>query len=366
MSLKSYLILHEEQYSWIFKIRKEYLDLKRYVKTIDAIKKGKRSNKPVIYYCGIPAHGNLGDLAQGVCIRQWLKKHYNDFYVTEIETDSLVNTNHSCVKALTKSFSSDKDFVLFQSGYTTTDLGGYADEMHQFVMQALPEARILMMPQTIFFKTDERKVKCSQVYNNHQKMLYLARDRVSFDMTKEMFPDIPCRCFPDIVTTMIGSYKTSHVRDGIIFCLRDDGEKFYTDEQLEILISECRKIARCGRTDTTKDKKVVSHPSDYINSEIEEYSRYKVMVTDRYHGTILSLVAGTPVVVLKTNDHKVITGTEWFEGIYDDYVHKASDLDEAYRIVKKIYSNDSINHNIRPYFEGSYYDKLPALFEELV
>lgn len=38
-----------------------------------------------IYFIGIPAHNNLGDLAQGVCIRRWLKKNYVDRRLIFIE-----------------------------------------------------------------------------------------------------------------------------------------------------------------------------------------------------------------------------------------------------------------------------------------
>ena len=110
-----------------------------------------------IYYIGIPAHNNLGDLAQGVCIRRWLKKNYVDRRVVEIETNALVNTRFSALKHLKKVFSDD-DVIVFQSGYTTTDLGGYADEMHCAIIKSFPKAKILMMPQTIFFKMkNERK-----------------------------------------------------------------------------------------------------------------------------------------------------------------------------------------------------------------
>ncbi len=60
----------------------------------------------------------------------------------------------------------------------------------------------------------------------------------------------------------------------------------------------------------------------------------KLIITDRYHGTILSLVAGTPVIVIKTTDHKVTTGAEWFRGVYDDYVYLAESLQQAYDIAK--------------------------------
>ena len=82
-----------------------------------------------------------------------------------------------------------------------------------------------------------------------------------------------------------------------------------------------------------KDILVKPLPEEYIEKEIEDYSRYKIIITDRYHGTILSLVAGTPVIILKTNDHKVTTGADWFKGVYDEHVFLANDLKNAYEFL---------------------------------
>ena len=365
MSIAKFVSKHRRLFAplWSLYYFTKELNLKK--KTCLSIDKGLRTNMPVIYYCGIPVHGNLGDLAQGVCIRRWFKKHYSKYYVTEIETNSLVNTKHSVISKLKKSFNEKRDFIVFQSGYTTTDLGGFADPMHQAIIKALPNARILMMPQTIFFKTQERKDLCSKIYNSHSKMLFLARDTISFKMAKEMFPDIPKRCYPDIVTTLIGSIKSNQNRDGIMFCLRNDGEKFYSDEELEVLINKCKKLGIVDRTDTTKSKNIIKEAEKYIYSEIDKYSRFKVVITDRYHGTILSLVAGTPVIIIKTNDHKVTTGADWFKGVYDDYVYLAKDLEDAFEIAKEVYVRKEYR-TLKPYFEEEYYDKLPSLFEELI
>ena len=336
--------------------------------TLTAMRKGIVSEKPKIYYIGIPAHANLGDLAQGICIRRWLKKHYSEYYVVEIETNALVNTRFTLLGKLKKCFNEKQDFIVFQSGYTTTDLGGFADIVHQAVMNVLPDSRVLMMPQTIFFKNKERKELCAKTYNAQKRMLFLARDTVSFEMAKEMFPDIEKRCYPDIVTTLIGTVESNQRRDGICFCLRNDGEKYYSDDELQVLIEKCNSIADVKRLDTTKSgnvKAVVTAAEKYIYSEIEEYSKYRVMITDRYHGTILSLVAGTPVIIIKTTDHKVTTGADWFKGIYDDHVFLAEDLNDAFEIAEKIYKRNEYPI-LEPYFEKEYYDKLPGLFKETV
>lgn len=321
----------------------------------------------VIFYIGIPTHSNLGDLAQGVCIRRWLKKHYPDTQIVEIETNALVNTHFSLLGRLKKVYQPG-DMIVYQSGYTTTDLGGYADEMHRAVMSTLPDAKMLMLPQTIFFQHEDNKQRTAKCYNAMKNMLFLARDRVSYNIALEMFPNIPVRQFPDIVTTLIGNYNFDYKRDRILFCCRNDSEKFYSDTEIYELMEKCSHLCEVDKTDTTKYGKVndiIKNAEDYINHEIDMYAHYKLIITDRYHGTILSLVAGTPVIIIKTTDHKVTTGAEWFRGVYDDYVYVSDSLDEAYKTAKHIL-NIQFDHKLYPYFEKEYYDKLPALIHNYI
>ena len=336
-------------------------ELKLFIKTKKKIK--KRSNAPRIYYLGAPVHANLGDQAQGICIRKWLKNFFSGREIVEIETNELVNTHFSVLKELKKKFKED-DFFVFQSGYTTTDLGGHADEMHCIIMQTFPNAKMLMMPQTIYFQSEKRKKHTSQIYNGTSNLFFLARDNVSYEMAVQMFPDIEVRCYPDIVTTLIGKRTYTSMRSGIMFCCRDDSEKYYKDEEISLLMKRCKEFANVYKTDTTKKAnkaEIIKNPEKFIDSEIESYSHYKVVITDRYHGTIFSLVAGTPVIIVKTTDHKVTTGADWFKGVYDDYVYVADSLEEAYVIARKLYNSD-LSHKLEPYFETKYYDVLLQTF----
>ena len=318
-----------------------------------------------VYYLGSPLHANLGDLAQGVCTRRWLAHFFREYKVIEIKTNCIVNTKFSILETL-KDCYQNGDLIIFQSGYATTDLGGYADDMHCAVMQALPKAKMLMLPQTVFFESEERKQRTSRIYNSTENMLFLARDRISYEMAKEMFPDCQVLLYPDIVTTLIGSKTYLGQRDGILFCCRDDSEKFYSDKEFKTLIDKCAAIAPVSRTDTTKysdEKEIISNPEAFIWKEIEMYSHYKAVITDRYHGTIFSLIAGTPVIIVKSTDHKVVTGADWFKGVYDDYVYVADSLEDAYEIAQRI-CKKVLSHKLEPYFEAHYYDRLPGIFME--
>ena len=137
------------------------------------------------------------------------------------------------------------------------------------------------------------------------------------------------------------------------------------DEKIAELIKRCEKFAKVDKTDTTKKishSEIVKNAEAYIMSEIERYSTYKLLITDRYHGTIFSLVAGTPVIIIKSTDHKVVTGAEWFRGVYDDYVYLADSLEDAFEIAERLY-NEERDHIMQPYFEEEYYNKLKYVFE---
>lgn len=341
---------------------KSFLYLIRCNKILNAAKKDKNSK---VFYLGITEHSNLGDLAQRLCIGKWIEGNFKcNRY--QISSDALVN-----YKVLYNKFQSifnDKhDVIVFQSGYTTQDLGGNHDLMHRMIISALPSAKIIMMPQTIFFKSEERKRLSSQIYSTAENMLFLARDRVSYGYALGMFNNIKIRQFPDIVTSLVGSFKFENKRQGILFCCRNDSEKYYSDSDINKLKTRLSSIRETKLSDTQSKygyKKLIKDLYSYVYSEINEYSKFELVITDRYHGTIFSLAANTPVIVLKTTDHKVITGVEWFKGIYEGYYYLANDLNDAYNIAQEILKKE-FSYELKPYFKEEYYDKLLGYAENI-
>ena len=145
-------------------------------------------------------------------------------------------------------------------------------------------------------------------------------------------------------------------------CLRNDSEKFYSEQQISELQERLSDLDTVSRNDTTISRNVSAEtPSlpQIIDEYIKQLSTYKLIITDRYHGTILSLVANTPVIVIKTNDHKVRTGVEWFKGIYNDVVY-VDDIMNVPEQAKKMMERAGKVHN-EPYFEEHYYKKLRDL-----
>lgn len=350
---------------WTYRPIKEWIKLQRNKKAASALDSIDTATQRV-FYLGITNHSNLGDLGQFYCIKKWISENYPTANLLMFEADTIVNPKSKFIEKLKKVYRKN-DIIIFQSGYTTQDLGGLHNLMHEMIVEALPKARILMMPQTIFFQHEENKKRTVKILDNASNMLFLARDMVSYHMAiNEMFKSVKVVAYPDIVTTLIGTQTFRNNRNGVCLCTRNDGEKFYSDDELSDLAERIKKMGvNVFKKDTQSNasiKEIRKNLEHYIFNEIESYSHFKVTITDRYHGTIFSLCAGTPVVIIKTNDHKVITGADWFKGVYDDYVCVAENLDEALYMCNEIL-NKSLDNKLDSFFKVQYYDKLKDLFE---
>lgn len=208
------------------------------------------NEKKYIYYFGVPEHSNLGDLAQCYCIRRYFNKYFSDYEVIEVFSRNYLDNSFG-LRDYLKSAIKQEDLIFFQSGYCTQDLGGREDLMHQAVIQDFPDNKLVLLPQTVFFQNKDRKEQASSVYDAHRRLLFLARDQVSYEYAKEMFPHLHIEAYPDIVTTLIGQYEYSFERDGILFCIRNDAEKYYSDTEINKLIEYFSGTFKCDKLDTT-------------------------------------------------------------------------------------------------------------------
>ncbi len=345
-------------------IKNKYSDKKEYKTNLQRVEAMDSSNENVWYFC-VPVHNNLGDQAQAYCIRSWIKKHYPNSKVCELNSRAMYSYGEKLFKAISKVIK-DEDLVVVQSGYTTTDIHGVDEYVHRGIMKHLKNNAVLIMPQTINFREDSQKKESADLYNAHKKLLFLARDEVSYDTAKGMFNSMDnVLLYPDIVTTKIGKFDFSYKRKDVLFCMRNDGETFYNDRDVKKTMKNVAEAMECRThlSDTTVSSGL-SIDEKYIDNTIEEFSKYKLIITDRYHGTIFALAAKTPVIVLKTNDHKVFTGANWFKDVYPNYITTAQNLEEVPQVAKDLLESERTGIN-NIYFEENYYDILFDRIEEL-
>ena len=343
---------------------KEYNRNKCYA--IGAIKKLLEvdiTQKRIWYFC-VPTHSNLGDQAQACCIEKYFQKFFSDHIVFKLSNNAFDFYEEKILMILKEKIK-ETDLIFFQSGYTFTGIHPY-ENMHRKIVENFPYNKIVFLPQTVKFKNQKILENVQNFYGKYDNIYFFARDKISYDIYKSIFPEHRnVHCFPDIVTTEIGNYDfNNNERNGILLCVRNDVEKLYSFQEISLFKEKLQKIAKVSLSDTNSETKENSLKEYWkkIEETIDDYAQYQVIITDRYHGTIFALIANTPVIILKTTDHKVVTGADWFEGVYEDYVYVVNDLEEASQVAQQIVTGFEYR-KLPSYFKEKYYDRLKDIIE---
>ena len=313
---------------------------------------------------GAPFHSNAGDQAQTYCIERWIKYNYPKYSVRIFNTDVLALDDYKKLKLIRKIIKKN-DLIFLHSGYHTTDLYMLEEHTQRKVVQLFPDKKIVILPQTIYYKNHIEEKKAINIYNNHPNLLLMCRDDVSYNIAERIFPNCKLILFPDIVTTLSGTQTYNSERAGILLCVRNDQEALLKKNELDLLVKELSHIDKVQITDTTLSISgyEFSENREKILKEIwKKYSQYKVIVTDRYHGTIFSLIANTPVIVMPSTDHKLSSGVKWFPKSFNDYVHYVDDFSNIINVVEKVY-NKKYDYKLPNYFNKKYYSELKSIIE---
>lgn len=330
--------------------------------------KGIFTFKKKVFLFSIPTHPNLGDQAQLMCTEEWINNNFKGYKLIEFAHLCMPMDNGN-PKALIfnvqffqylvlKLIIRKNDIFVGHSGYFFVDHhGGWFS--YDFLLQHWNN-KFVILPQTVNFYTPVVVQRASQRFGNQKNLTLLCRDEVSYGKAKEMFGTTKLLLYPDIVTSLIGTRKYDNPRNGVLFCIRDDIEAYYSPEDIDKLMRRFDNI-RMEKVDTTlkiSPKEMKAHRDELINNMIEKFSTFKVVITDRYHGTIFSAIANTPVIVINSADHKLSSGVNWFpQEEFGENVQFAKDLDDAYAKAKKILEKVDIRQN-PPYFKDNYWDKL--------
>lgn len=323
-----------------------------------------RRKSPIIFLFGTPYHPNMGDHAQTFCILKWLKDNYPKYSIIQFR---LINISDVLISIIRR-FIKEEDKIVCHSGYHLTNLYNEQDVYFKLITK-FKDKHIIIFPQTINYTDAESLNEAIIILNSHPRLTIMCRDEQSYDTATKYFKTPKLLLYPDIVTSLIGTKSYNYERSGILFCMRDDIEAYYKPEQIEKLKKRFTNQI-VNQTDTTlkqyKMNYIYKHREKILNEIFSQYAHYKVIITDRYHGTIFSLISGTPVVVIGSTDHKLSSGVKWFPTDYfGKYITFANNLEEAYEKVNDILNHYNLYDNKLPaYFKENYYDVLKTKLED--
>ena len=268
-----------------------------------------------------PTHGNLGDHAIVMAEQQFLDRYRSENKYLEL-TAAEINHRERWYARLTPM----NRVILVPGGGFLGAL--WPDEEYRFrrILKAFSKHSVIVFPQTVTFdmETEEGRAffeesKC--VYESHPNLTVFVREKKSEEFMRTYLPRIPCVLVPDIVTIMEADIP-KHVRNGILFCMRKDVEKNISQDELNMLIGTVKRHypdEKIDFTDTVVDYMI--QPKDRereVLSKLEQFSKAKLVITDRLHGMIFAALTNTPCIAFSNSNGKVGAVYEWIK--YNEYI----------------------------------------------
>lgn len=336
-----------------------YLKSERYVKQKQRELQqviSRNSNTSRIYFFCTPTHSNLGDQAQLFCWLRLMEEWHPGYEIicvpTRYRSFETIRTIH---KNLQK-----EDLIYVHSGYLLFDPHPELPFILDIV-RGFYDAKITILPQTVNLVGEWYQHIVAQVFNSHPNLTLYCRDEVSFENARNLFLSVEKKLMPDVVTSLIGNAEfqySNSIRKGVMLCVRNDGEKLYSDEQIDNLMSRFIGV-RVDKSDTTIKAPIwewSNNREKLIRSMLQRLAEYQVIITDRYHGTIFSQIVNTPVIVISSTDHKLSSGVKWFpKDQFGGNIMFAKNLDEAYASAIEVLARKGKEKKNTAWFKNNFF-----------
>lgn len=201
------------------------------------------------------------------------------------------------------------------------------------------------MPQTITFKTEEEKEKSIEIYSKVKDLSIITREEYSYKTAKEIFKNSKIYLTPDSVLYLEDFYEErfNKKREGVLFLLRKDQERTISkniSERIEKILDKLNLNYTFGDTIIKSKGKINKKTRDlFCRKLIKEISDKKIVITDRLHGMILSIITNTPVMVFGSSTKKTVGSLKWLKHLeYISFIEDENDIENIEKEIKRLKS----------------------------
>lgn len=217
--------------------------------------------------------------------------------------------------------------ILIGGGGNFGDLYPDHQEFRERVIADFPAQRIVQLPQSIHFESESALARARDVVARHPRLTLLVRDRQSLDLARREFPAPSLLC-PDLALALGVLARPAPPSRSVVWLARDDKES-RRDRRVP-------QVPDFERVDWVTDDR---HPLIFLNLTVDRWLRHhaglrpwvqallpatfehaarlrlargirtlgagRVVVTDRLHGHLLSVLLGIPHFVVDNSYGKV-------------------------------------------------------------
>lgn len=261
-----------------------------------------------VNYVDMPVYTNVGDLL----IMLGTVKFFAESEINITVSATHANYNPGWLKS--------DEVLVFQGGGNFGDLYAGPQQIREKSIKRLVNNRIIILPQTINFESDDAYKACRAIMSRHDDLHICVRDERSYGIAKTMTPNV--YLLPDMAHQLWPlKHPASLHSEGVLGLIRSDKEcAGHTDERIysrktdwDVMIGLRRERAirmfqrllhwlhKLGAGPTVSNvamKMWVRYAQTIANEAIALFCAHNEVITDRLHGHILACLLGMPNTVL--------------------------------------------------------------------
>jgi len=225
--------------------------------------------------------------------------------------------------------------ILLTGGGSFGDLSPVAQECREDILRSFPNNRVIQLPQSLHFQRTDSLDRAKRVIGSHRNLKLFWRDERSLEMAKRNF-DADSELCPDMAFCLGSLERPRPASTRIVWLLRTDKESAVTrPEDLKATIVDWRTepgtrllrlnyrlmgatlrlpATRFWRSLLIQTYKPLA--TTRLRRGLNLLSGGDVVITDRLHGHILSMLLGIPHVVLDNSYGKISSfHSAWTSGV---------------------------------------------------
>ena len=298
------------------------LHLLQYVSGVFVILTDKREGNRAILI-GTPEHDNIGDHAIALAEERFIKRFFSEYKIYEIPVDRWRK-----YAAFIRTRIKINDLVFITGGGNMGNVYLEDEKLKRFAIKRLSQNLITVFPQTVYYEDTpagrNELLKTKRIFDRHHNLILVAREMKSFELMRVCFPNnihIPC---PDMVFYLDFDSSETEKNNIIGICFRNDTEAIVKqDEKKKIIKALCDK--HTVRLFSTLNATSIDAESrqDIVMKKLSEVASYGLVITDRLHGMIFSVIVGTACKILPSVTQKITSTMLWPElkglvAVYDE------------------------------------------------
>ena len=214
------------------------------------------------------------------------------------------------------------------------------------VLQLWPDRRIIQFPQSLHFSSDAGADESARLIARHKDFVLLCRDEESKHFAEKRF-DCLVKICPDMAFCIGSIQSPAEPTIPVLAMLREDKEKvdrggtglggipvedWITESTAEVRRAKAAGIVKALPSlnwNAMRFGKYDAAANNRVARGVRQLARARVVVTDRLHVHIISLLMGKPHAVLDNSYGKIARFMAAFTGNNNDLTYRATSLDDA-------------------------------------